>query len=82
MNAACNVNLGQITERFNISGSDESIESIAKAVRLLVNRCRDPEFLEALMAKSGQLVEGAAHKGMTVDVTPTKGMMDINSTWK
>lgn len=34
------------------------------------------------MAKSGRLVEEAAYEGMTMDVAPTNGMMDVNSTWR
>lgn len=34
------------------------------------------------MAKSGRLVEEAAYKGMTMDVTPTNNTMDVNSTWR
>ncbi|CAL1702968.1 unnamed protein product [Somion occarium] len=80
--AVGNANLGAIAFMPKGASSNEPIEYIVRRVRQAITQVREPEFLEVLIAKVGDLALRAADANMLLDITPPDGIMAVNSTWR
>lgn len=80
--AACNALLCALTDPPSCDPMDEPIESVATRIRLALQRMRDPEFLEAYAAKVRDQMQNISDANIDWDLTPQRGQMFVNSTWR